>query len=193
MIASVTLINGVVLCFQKNSKFLRYLNATRNEIARFDHYAYAATPKFRYNTDDLDYFAEHHTYDELKEEQRRLRWLHILEHSMEDSVRNLRNKIAGKFTYSEFSELIARAYSLVSKEIHTLIYDVTFGGEYCPKITADKRVNSCINVIMEEVELDVGEMVPRAKKPKLDPGTSRLYNIHFLFPLLYFLITFFYS
>jgi len=108
----------------------------------------------------------------LQEEKRRLRLIHVLRNSTEQQVNDIRKKIPSSYSYEQFAELVARGYRLISEEIHTLSYGISFDGEYCPKITAYKTVNECLNVIMEQIEFDVGEMIPRKKQKLDDEGTS---------------------
>lgn len=71
--------------------------------------------------------------------------------------------------YERLAELIAHGHHLIPEDIHTMSYNASFGGKYCPKLTSDKVVNTCLNIIMDRIELDVGEIVP---KKKLKLGTS---------------------
>ena len=49
---------------------------------------------------------------------------------------------------------------------------MSFGGLYCPAITKDKHVNEALNIILEDIEFDAGQMVPRPKKRKKDESES---------------------
>ena len=81
----------------------------------------------------------------------------------------IHTKIWSLYTYKRFAKLVATGYRLILDDINTLLYNISLGGEYCPQLTNDRIVNECLNFIMDRLELDVGEMVPK-RKQKL--GTS---------------------
>ena len=149
--------------------YLKYCIIARNEIKKFDAYAYEIkTPVFKYKEGDFDHFADYHA---LKEEKRRLRWLHILKYSSNSDVKRIQDNLPAGITYDDFATNISKAYRLISVDIHNLCCTALMKSQYCLNVTSDKKANECINLVMANVEIDVGKMLsdePPHKKSKPD-------------------------
>lgn len=115
-----------------------------------------------------------------QEEKRKLRWLHLLKFSSHGDVKRILDNLPPTITYDDFAGNISKAYRLISQDIHNQCYTISMKNQYCLTVTSDKQVNECVNLIMSNVETDIGKMLsnePPQKKSKpcacaTPPGSS---------------------